>query len=218
MYCYTQCPQPCSRPASTQASSRDSWTHRQVWDSLSWGHCSFLLGHGVYKFLLCPPRVYFPVCCKFWQFYGGLIVTSSKRLLPFPSLWHPEPLSVWQTTANLYLHRRHSNTALSQSLWGPWVLVCTKFAWALWASLVGMGFYFKHEFALLTVLLRLLLCPWTWGISSPQLQYLLSYWGFSHLGHGVSPHSQSSEAQLLLLPLDMGYLFTAVPAKHSHHS
>ena len=118
MYCYTQCPQPCSRPASTQASSRDSWTHRQVWDSLSWGHCSFLLGHGVYKFLLCPPRVYFPVCCKFWQFYGGLIVTSSKRLLPFPSLWHPEPLSVWQTTANLYLHRRHSNTALSQSLWG----------------------------------------------------------------------------------------------------
>ena len=23
------------------------------------------------RFCLCPPRVYFPVLCKFWQFYGG---------------------------------------------------------------------------------------------------------------------------------------------------
>ena len=24
------------------------------------------------KFCLCPPRVYFPVLCKFWQLYGGV--------------------------------------------------------------------------------------------------------------------------------------------------
>ena len=23
------------------------------------------------RFCLCPPRVYFPVLCKFWQLYGG---------------------------------------------------------------------------------------------------------------------------------------------------
>ena len=33
----------------------------------------------VHKALLCPPRVYFPVLCKFWQLYGGLMATSSKR-------------------------------------------------------------------------------------------------------------------------------------------
>ena len=24
------------------------------------------------RFCLCPPRVYFPVLCKFWQLYGGI--------------------------------------------------------------------------------------------------------------------------------------------------
>ena len=44
----------------------------------------------------------------------------------YPSLLHPEPLSLRQTTDDPYLHRRHSNTVLSQSLWGPWVLVHMK--------------------------------------------------------------------------------------------
>ena len=34
-------------------------THRQVWVSLLWGHCSFLLGPGAPKVFLCPPRVCF---------------------------------------------------------------------------------------------------------------------------------------------------------------
>ena len=37
-----------------------------------WGHCSFLLGPGAHKFLLCPLRVCFPVLCEFWQLYGGV--------------------------------------------------------------------------------------------------------------------------------------------------
>ena len=40
-------------------------------------------------------------------------------------------------------------------------------------------------------------------------QHLLSYLGFSYLGHGVSLHSCSSKAQPLLLTLDEGYLLTA---------
>ena len=37
-------------------------------------------------------------------------------------------------------------------------------------SLAGMWFDSKHEFTPPTVLLRLLLCPWMWGISSKLLQ------------------------------------------------
>ena len=59
MYCYTQCPQPCSRPPLSL-----HWrlldTHRQVWVSLLWGYCSFLLVSGAHNVLLCPPRVCFP--------------------------------------------------------------------------------------------------------------------------------------------------------------
>ena len=46
--------------------------------------------------------------------------------MPYPSLLHPEPLSLWQSTAGLYLHKRCSYTVLSQSLWGPWVPVHTR--------------------------------------------------------------------------------------------
>ena len=47
-------------------------THGQVWVSLLWCYCSFLLGPGHTKLCLCPPRVYFPVLHKFWLLYGGV--------------------------------------------------------------------------------------------------------------------------------------------------
>ena len=45
--------------------------------------------------------------------------------------------------------------------------------------------------------------------SDALLQHLLSYLGFSYLGHGVSLHGCSSKAQPLLLALNEGYLLTA---------
>ena len=42
-------------------------------------------------------------------------------------------------------------------------------------------------------------------------QHLPSYLGFSYLGLGVSLHSCSSKAQLLLLTLEEGYLLEAAP-------
>ena len=45
--------------------------------------------------------------------------------------------------------------------------------------------------------------------SDALLQHLLSYLGFSYLGHGVALHGCSSKAQPLLLTLDEGYLLTA---------
>ena len=112
-----------------------------------------------------PSRSLFPqACVSSGSSVVGLIVTSSKRLMPYPGLLHPEPLPLQQSTADPYLCRRHSNTVLSQSLWGLWVLVHTRFVWALQASLVGRGFDSKCNFAPLP-----------------------SCWGFSFaLGHGVS--------------------------------
>ena len=45
--------------------------------------------------------------------------------------------------------------------------------------------------------------------SDALLQHLLSYLGFSYLGHRVSLHGCSSEAQPLLPTLDEGYLLRA---------
>ena len=141
--------------------------------------------------------------------------------MPYPFLLHPEPLPLQQSTADQYLHRRHSNTVLSQSLWGLWVLVPTRFVWAHWASLAGTGFDSKHDFAPPAAFLGLLLCPGTWVISSkslqtsaaaaPVLRSLPSCWGFSALGHGVSSQSHSNTTQPpLQCPLGLakfGFLF-----------
>ena len=66
-------PQPCSRPPLTHASTADSWTLLGKTGSVSYGVTapfSWVLVHT--RFCLCPPRVYFPVLCKFWQLYGGV--------------------------------------------------------------------------------------------------------------------------------------------------
>ena len=73
MYCYTHFPQLCSRPPPTHASAGDSWTLPGKSGSVSCGVTapfSWVLMHT--RFCLCPPRVYFPVLCKFWQLYGGV--------------------------------------------------------------------------------------------------------------------------------------------------
>ena len=63
-------------PTLQRATTDPRWrlldTHGHVWVSLLWGHCCFLLGPGAHKFLLFPPRIYFPILCKSWWLYGGV--------------------------------------------------------------------------------------------------------------------------------------------------
>ena len=47
-------------------------THGQVWVSLLWSHCSFLLGPGAHEALFVPTKSLFPRLCKFWRLYGGV--------------------------------------------------------------------------------------------------------------------------------------------------
>ena len=47
--------------------------HGQVWVTLLWGHCSFLLGPGVHKVLFVPLQESIsPALHTFYQVYGGI--------------------------------------------------------------------------------------------------------------------------------------------------
>ena len=71
MHCHTQCPQPCNRPPLTHASAGDSWTLTGKSGSVSCGVTAPFSWSWCTRFCLFPPRLYFPVLCKFWWLYGG---------------------------------------------------------------------------------------------------------------------------------------------------
>ena len=107
------------------------------------------------------------VLCKFWWLSGE--VNLPRGLMPYPGLLHLELLPLQQSTADPN-PAGYTQTHSCQSLLGLWVLLHPRFVWALWASLVGMEFDSKRDFAPPTVFL-----------------------GFSFaLGCGVSPQSHSS--------------------------
>ena len=74
------------------------------------------------RFHLCPPRVCFPVLCKFWQLYGGLMATSSKKTFaiprsaapraPAPVVGHCWPVPPQETP-------KHSSVSVSVGSLGP---------------------------------------------------------------------------------------------------
>ena len=56
-------PLPCSPPPPPTPPQRPLGTPGQVWVSLLWGHCSFLLGPGAHKILFVPSQSLFPQSC-----------------------------------------------------------------------------------------------------------------------------------------------------------
>ena len=119
---------------------------------------SLLLSPGFWctRFCLCPPRIYFPTCISSDSSMVGLMATSSKRAAIPKSASPRAPASAADHCWSNH-HRRRSQFCLSLcGVPGSW---CTRFVWALWASLTGMGFDSKCEFGSPTVLLGLLLCP-----------------------------------------------------------
>ena len=90
-------------------------THRQVWVRLLWGHCSFLLGPSAQCSVCALQESFSQSCVKFWQLYGGV----NDNLLQ-EGLCHTQVCCTQSPcpTADPYLHRRRSDTVLSQSLRG----------------------------------------------------------------------------------------------------
>ena len=143
-------------------------TQGQVWASLLWGHCSFLLHPGV-QGSVCALQESFPQSCvSSGSSVVGLMVTPPGGLKPYPGPLHPEPLPLRQATADPSLHRRCSKT-VCLSLCGVPGSCCTQ-GWLepserLWGA---------------------------WGLILNMISPLLpSYWDVSVLGRGVSPHSHS---------------------------
>ena len=198
-------------PQQATVNPRFRWrfldTHRQVWLSLLWGHCFFLLAPDVCKVLFVSSKSLFPQSCgssvikshglqsqirwgcsaplpdpqvgkyvvgsgtfltvqEFLKYNCSAVCVSSVQrlysvangnllqeglchMLQDPGLLQPEPLSLWQATANQCLHKRHSKAGLSQSLWGLWVLVHTRFCLSPLSISAGLGFDSKCDYALL---------------------------------------------------------------------
>ena len=60
-------------------------THGQVWVSLLWGYCFFLLGPGAHKVLFVPSKNLFPQSCvSSGGSMVGLMVTSSNNTYAIP--------------------------------------------------------------------------------------------------------------------------------------
>ena len=68
-----------------------------------------------------------PVLCKSGSSMVGLMVTSFKRAYATSRSTACRVPALQQSTAHSYLLRRHSDTVLSQSLLGLWVLVHTRY-------------------------------------------------------------------------------------------
>ena len=110
------------------------------------------------------------VSCLLGGSMVGLMVTSSKRAYatccvtqvccsksPCPC---GRPLLTCVSTGDTQTPQGQSGSVSVGSLG----VVCTGFVSALQASLVSMGFDSRHDFSPPTILLGLLLCPWTWDI------------------------------------------------------
>ena len=90
--------------------------------------------------------------------------------MSYPGLLHPEPLPLQQATADPYL--RGGSTQVWLSLCGVSGSWCAQgFVGVLLASLAGMGFDSKCDFAPPTILLGLLLCPWMWDTFFGGMQH-----------------------------------------------
>ena len=60
MHCALSAPSPAASHHEPTLHRKLLDTHWQVWVSLLWDHCSFLLGPGVHKVLFVPSSICFP--------------------------------------------------------------------------------------------------------------------------------------------------------------
>ena len=218
MYCYSPCPQPCIRPPLTHAFTGDSWTPRQVSCGVTVPF-SWVLVHMA---LLCPPRVHFLVLCKFWQLYSGVNVDLLQEDYAIPT---PRASIPRQTTAN-HTSTGDAQTQFCLSLCGALGPGAHKVCLSPLSVSGRKGFDSKWEFVPPTVLLGPSPLPLDVGYlltATPVPTILLGRHGvqrFFDLGHGVSLHGCSREAQAPLLTWMWGISSQPLtaPALHGHPS
>ena len=164
---------------------------------------------------MCPPRVCFPVLCKFWQLYGGV----NDDLLQ-EGLCHTQACctqSPWPCGRPLL-----TRTSTGETQTQFWLSLCgVSGSWCTQGIFEPSESLWQVWGLILNVISSLLPFCEASPLPSPLLQRLPSCWGFSFaLGRGVYPHSHSTTYYLtgVSLTLDVGYLHKASPAKYSHCS
>ena len=143
-------------------------THRQVWVSLLWGHCSFLLGPGLHKVLSVSSKSLFPQSCvSSGDSMLGLMETSSKRVYAIPRSTAPRAPALaaghcWPV----------SRISAGDTQTQFWLSLCEVFgSWCTQGLFEPSRFLWRVLSLILKVILPL----------------LPSCWGFSFaLGHGLS--------------------------------
>ena len=118
---YIQCPQPCSRPPLTHASTRDSWTLTSKSGSVACGVTApFSWVLVCTSFCLCPPRVHIPVLCKVWWLCDGVNGDLLQEGLCHTQLYcahSPFPCSCPLLTRASSGDTKHSSVSASVGLW-----------------------------------------------------------------------------------------------------
>ena len=171
MHCYTQCPQPCSRPLPTHASIGDSW--ESLGQSLVG---SLLLSPGSWctQGSVCAlQESASPVLCKFWQLYGGVNGDLLQEGLCRTQVCRAEspcpcgrPLLTSTSAGDTQTQLCLSLCGVSGSWWAQGLFEPSENLWQVWGLILKA--------------------------ISPLLPYC---WGFSALGCRVSPHSHASAMQ-----------------------
>ena len=170
-------------------------THGQVWVSLLWGHCSFLLGPGAQGFVCALQESVSPVLCKFWWLCGevnGYLLQEGLCHTQVCCTQSPCPCG-----SPLLTHTSSGDTQAQfcLSLCGVSGSWCAK----------GLFEPSEHLWQVWDLILNVILHP------------LQSCWGFSFApGCGISPHSHSSTMQtpFQCLPSCWGF-FALVHGKSS---
>ena len=172
-------------------------SYGQVWISLLWGHCSFLLSSGAHKVLFVPSKSLFPQSyVSSSSSMVGLMVTSSKRAYATPTSAAPRapaPAAVhcWPVPPEEML--KHSSVSVSVGSLGP--------------GSQGLFEPSEHLWQECGLILNVNLLP------------QLSCWGFSFaLGCGVSPQSCTNVMQLLLQHLPSGGASLSLDVSPHGHS
>ena len=100
-------------------------THRHVWVSFLWGHCSFLLGPGTHKVLFVPSKSLFPQSCvSSGGSLMGFRATSSKRVYAIPRSAAPrvaDPAAVHCSPVPPQETLKYSSVSVSVGSLGPGV-------------------------------------------------------------------------------------------------
>ena len=171
MHCCTQCPRPCSKPLPTHVFVRDSWTLTVKPGSVSCGIISPFSWVPVHtRFCLCPPRICFPVLCKFWWLYGGVNGDLLQKGLCHTQVCCTQSPCPCGSPLLTHTSSGDTQTQFCLSLCGVSGSWCTQ------------GIFEPSQ--------RLW---WVWGLILNAISPILpSCWGFFALGHGISPQSRSS--------------------------